>query len=298
MKILVLAGPTAAGKTAAAMRVADLWPGVRLVSADAMQVYRGMDIGTGKPTPAELARYPHACVDIRDSDAPYSAADFAADADAIIAEGAPTVIVGGTGFYLRALLVGLAPAPSADEALRAELEALDDPHAALARVDPVLAAQLHPNDRVRVIRGLEVHRLTGRPFSAIHQEHAFTAPRHPAVRRWLDRDDLDARIDARVLKMVEDGYVEEVRRLLTSGVDRDSKPMRSLGYRWMGAHLLDDLPLAEAVRLTQRDTRRFARKQRGMLRSIGGFEQIDAEDWPAVRAAATEAFGPPQDEET
>lgn len=291
--ILVLGGPTAAGKTDAAIAVAQRWRGVRLVSADAMQVFRGFDIGTGKPDPATLAAAPHACIDVREAHEPYSAADFAADADAIIAQHDRVVVVGGTGFYLRALLVGLAPAPSADPALRAELEAKDDPHAELSRVDPVMAARLHPNDRVRVVRALEVFYKLGRPFSEVQAEHAFEVPRHEASRLWLDRADLEERIDRRVLQMVAQGYVAEVQGLLARGVSPESRPMRSLGYRWMVAHLHAGLPLDEAIAGTQRDTRRFARKQRLMLRSIGGFTRIEDDHLGPVLDEATRLFGPP-----
>lgn len=286
--ILVLGGPTAAGKTDAAMAVADIF-GARLVSADAMQVYRRMDIGTAKPSPDELARYPHACIDIREPTESFSAQDFADEADAVIAAGGPVCVVGGTSFYLRALLVGLAPTPPVDPELRARLSALDDPHAELARVDPALAAELHPNDRVRVVRGLEVFHQTGRPFSAIREEHRLAGPRHEAVRLWLDRDDLDARIDLRVDLMMERGYLAEVEALLAEGVPRDAKPMRSLGYRHLADHLLDGLELDEAVRRTKRDTRKFARKQRTFLKGLG-FKRIDARDREAVLAAAERAF--------
>ena len=290
MPLLVLAGPTAAGKTAAAFEVARRWD-VELISADAMQVYRGMDIGTAKPSPRELAEFPHHGVDIREPTQPYDAAEFAADADLLIDTGARVVVVGGTGFYLRALLVGLAPTPKADLQLRSELERLHDPHAELARVDPVLAERLHPNDRVRVIRGLEVFRVTGRPLSQIHAESPFLEPRHAAVRLHLERDDLPQRIDRRVLEMMDAGYLDEVRGLLDAGVPRDAKPMKSLGYRHLADHLIEGLELAEAVRLTQRDTRRFARKQRTMLRSIGGFSVLPAQDLEAVLRAAERAFG-------
>jgi len=287
--ILVLGGPTAAGKTAAAMAVADAF-GARLVSADAMQVYRRMDIGTGKPTPEELQRYPHACVDIREPTEEFSAADFARSAEACIAEGGPVCVVGGTSFYLRALLVGLAPTPPVDLALRAELEALADLHAELAAADPGLAAELHPNDRVRIVRALEVFRQTGRPFSQIRAEHRAAGPRQAAVRLWLDRDDLDARIDRRVGEMVSAGYVDEVAALLDEGVPRHAKPMKSLGYRHLAEHLLDGLPLDEAVRRTRRDTRKFARKQRTFLKGLGGFDPLPADDRDAVLRAAERAF--------
>ena len=285
--ILVLAGPTATGKTDAAIEVARRFD-VELVSADAMQVYRGLDIGTAKPDAETLAAFPHHGIDIRDVHESYDAADFTADTDAVIRGGGNVVVVGGTGFYLRALLVGLVETPPPDPAIRARLEALDAPHAALAEVDPVLAERLHPNDRVRVIRGLEVFEQTGTRLSELHDAHEKSAPRHAAVRLMLDRDDVKERIDRRVLAMMDAGYLDEVRGLLASGVTSDLKPMRSLGYRWLAEHLEHGLELDEAVRRTQRDTRTLARKQRTMLRSIGGFEAVDGLD--AVLRAAERAF--------
>ena len=287
MPLLCIGGQTATGKTEAAMEVARRWP-VVLVSADAMQVYRGFDIGTAKPTTEELRAFPHRGVDIRDWDQEYNAAEFAQDTDALLATGANVVVVGGTGFYFRSLLLGFAPMPQADPALRAELEGVEDLHAELARVDPESAARLHPNDRVRLIRAVEVHRLSGRPMSLIHAEHALSE-RHPSVRVQLTRDDLPERIDRRVLAMMDAGYLDEVRGLLDSGVDPGCKPMCSLGYRHLAEHLLAHLPLDEAVRRTQRDTRRFARKQKLMFRSVGGFESLTTVE--GVLRAATTAFG-------
>jgi tRNA dimethylallyltransferase len=260
---LVIVGPTGAGKTAAALRVAERH-GVPVVSMDAMQVYRGMDIGTAKVTAAERARVPHHCIDVRDPCEPFSAQDFAEVVDGI---GVRSVLCGGTVFYLRAWMQPLVETPPVDPALRATLEALTDPHARLREVDPVLAARLHPNDRVRVVRGLEVHALTGRPLSQLHAEDPGT--RRPCTVAWVDRDDLDAVIDARVDAMMEAGYLDEVERLLAAGVPRDCKPMQSLGYRHLADHLCGEIDLPEAVLRTKRDTRRFARKQRGFLRGLG-----------------------------
>ena len=290
MSLLILGGPTATGKTDAATAVADAFDAI-IVSADAMQVYRGMDIGTAKPSPEELERWPHHLLNIRDPHQAYNAADFARDCDALIAEHPRVVVAGGTGFYIRALLTGLAPAPPSRPELRAELEQIEDPHALLQEQDPVLAQRLHPNDKVRVLRGLEVFRMTGRRLSEIHAEHDLSVPRHPAVRLMLDRQDLAERIDGRVISMMEAGYVAEVQGLLDAGVTPDLKPMKSLGYKWLSQQLLDGLDPAEALRLTQRDTRRFARKQRTMFRSIGGFRPIDGGDMDQVMRAAEEAFG-------
>jgi len=265
MKPLVLTGPTAAGKTAAALEIAERH-GAIVVSMDAMQVYRGMDVGTGKVSLADRARVEHRCVDIREADEPFSAADFAAEASAAIATGRPVILCGGTPFYLRAFLVPLVEAPPVDPALRTRLESLENPHAALLDVDPALASRLHPNDRVRVVRGLEYKALTGRRLSEVHD--ADRRARRDAEVVWLDAPDLAERIDRRVLSMLEEGYVAETERLLAR-FPRDIKPLLSLGYRHVAAHLLDGLPLAEAVALTQQDTRRFARKQRSFFRSLG-----------------------------
>jgi tRNA dimethylallyltransferase len=293
-QLLILAGPTSAGKTAAAIALAEQW-NPRFISADAMQIYRGMDIGTGKLSPDWLKRYPHAAIDIRDPQDPFNAVDFAALADAEIAlaeqKNRPVVLVGGTGLYFRALLQGFVQAPSGDAALRAEIEALPDLHAALAKVDPVLAQRLHPNDRVRLSRGIEVFRLTGKPLSQLHAEHN-PEPRHKAVALCLDRDGLYERINSRVLEMLKEGYLAEVEALRSQGyTPADTKPMRSLGYRHLSAHLDGDLPYDEAVRLTQRDTRHFAKRQRNLLRSLGGFTPCDADDRPRIEEAATAAWG-------
>lgn len=289
--VLVLTGPTATGKTNAALHVAHLWR-ARIVSADAMQVYRGMDVGTAKSPPFVLRRFPHAGVDLRNPDEPWSAQDFADLADRVIAEGDPVVVVGGTVFYVRALLWGLVPTPPVDPELRSRLEALPDPWAALAEVDPVLAARLHPNDRVRIVRGLEVFHLSGRPLSSLHAEDTHAA-RHPARVLWLWRDDLHARIDARVHRMMERGYLREVARLLEEGWRRDLKPMQSLGYRHLADHLLDGLPLDEAIRRTQRDTWHFARKQLTWLRREPTWTRLPADDRTRVLAEAEQLWGPP-----
>lgn len=287
--VLVLAGPTAAGKTEAALAVAERH-GATVVSADAMQVYRGMDVGTAKASPAEQARVPHVGIDAVDPDQPFDARDFVALADGVLAAGGPVVVAGGTSFYVRALQRGLVETPPVDPALRAELETLDDPHAALAAVDPTLAARLHPHDRVRLVRGLEVWHQAGVRLSELQDAHAAAPDRIRVLGLCLDRDDLDARIDARAVRMIGDGYVDEVRRLLDAGYHRDLKPMRSLGYRHLCDHVLDGLPLDEAVRRTQRDTRRFARKQRTWTNTLR-LPVVRAAHVDAALAAATRAFG-------
>lgn len=267
-RCLVLAGPTAAGKSAAAMDVCERFDAV-LLSADAMQVYRHMDIGTAKPTLEEQARVRHFGIDLVNPDEDFDASDFVALADEVLAVHPRVVVAGGTSLYLQALIRGLVKTPTVDPALRAELEAIDDLHGALAAVDPELAARLHPNDRVRLVRGLEVYRQSGQRLSELQAEHADQPDRIEVAALWLDREDLDERIDQRVHVMLDAGYLDEVRGLLDAGYGPELKPMKSLGYRHLTEHLLADLPLDEAIRRTQRDSRRFARKQRNWMRVLG-----------------------------
>jgi tRNA dimethylallyltransferase len=292
-RLLAITGPTASGKSALAAVLAEAL-GAVVVSADAMQVYRGMDVGTAKATAEERARVPHFGLDLVDPHEPFDASDFVREVARAVATGRPVIVAGGTSLYLWALRRGLVETPPVDAALRAELEALDAPHAALAEVDPALAARLHPNDRLRVVRGLEVFTQTGRRLSDLQAEHAAAPDVVDLVGIALDRPDLDARIDARARAMFEGGYVEEVERLLARGVSRDAKPMRSLGYRHVADHVIDGLPLDEALARTRRDTRRFARKQRTWLNTLR-FPVVDAsEAWPVARALAREAFGAEQ----
>jgi tRNA dimethylallyltransferase len=284
MMPLVLVGPTAAGKTDLALRLAEAH-GATIVSMDAMQVYRGMDIGTAKVSPAIRARIPHLGIDVVNPDEAFSAADFAALADAAPE---PKILVGGSTFYLRAWWQGLVDTPPVDLALRARLEALDDPHAALRLVDPVLADRLHPNDRVRVVRGLEVFHLGGVPLSTLHAQDP--KRRRDAVVVTVDAPDLNERIDRRVLQMMDQGYLDEVRGLLAAGYARTLKPMMSLGYRHLADHLCGDCTLDEAIERTQRDTRSFARKQRSFLRGLG-LPDLDPDE------AAAHAFAAPASRE-
>jgi tRNA dimethylallyltransferase len=263
MKPLVILGPTGAGKSAIALEIAEKY-GAKIVSMDAMAVYRGMDIGTAKASAAERARVPHYGLDLRNPDEPFTAMDFRDLADSVAG---PKILVGGTTFYFRAWIQGIVAAPVGDPALRAELEKLEDPWIELQKVDPVLSARLHPNDRVRILRGLEVFLIGGRPLSELHAED-------PKLRRdaeviWVDREDLYEVIDQRVLKMMAAGYLEEVQALRAAGYGPQHKPMLSLGYKHLSAFLDGSIDRAEAVRRTQTESRNFARKQRSFLRSWG-----------------------------
>ncbi len=277
--ILVITGPTASGKTRFAIEVAEAVDG-EIVSADSMQVYRHLDIGTAKPTARERGRVPHHLVDVADPDEAFHAARFVSEADRAIADiagrGRVPVVCGGTALYLKALLHGLAPAPGRDPEVRAELEARWDRgerealRRELARVDPGAARRLHPNDRTRIVRALEVWRVTGRPISELHRAHRFGPVRYRALMVGLltDRPDLYRRIDERVVSMVEAGWVEEVRQVLSMGYGPHLPPLRAIGYRQICAHVLERRPLDQAVAEIQQETRRFAKRQMTWFRRM------------------------------
>lgn len=271
-RVVVICGPTAVGKTALAVRLAQQFP-CEVISADSRQVYRGLDIGTAKPSAAEQAALPHHLIDVVEPDQPFSAADFARRAavaiDGIVGRGRWPLLVGGTGLYLRSLLAGLVALPGEDRDVRAELLAeegrLGDGalHRRLAGVDPVLAARLAPRDLVRIVRGLEVFLLTGRPLSVWQAEHALSERPYRVLSLGLalPRDELYRRIDRRVEVMLTAGLLAEVRALLERGFAPELKSLQTIGYRELVRSLRGELPLAEATALIQRETRRYAKRQ-------------------------------------
>lgn len=272
VKLLIIVGPTASGKTGLAVRLAEEFD-AEIVNADSMQVYRRMDIGAAKPSPDQLRRARHHLLDLVEPDEPFSAADFRREAEAAIADiaarGKRVIVCGGTGLYIKALTRGLMESPGGDEALRSELKDLaereggEELHRRLSLVDPVSAARLHPNDQVRIIRALEVHRLSGRPISEHMGEHRFEGESYQCLKIGLrcDRETLYRTIDNRVDGMLGNGLVEEVRALLAAGCSPELKPMRSIGYSQVCGFLAGEYSLDEAVRLIKRDTRRYAKRQ-------------------------------------
>jgi tRNA dimethylallyltransferase len=264
--LFVLGGPTATGKSALAIEVARRFDAV-VVSADAMTVYQGLDVGTAKPTEAERAATPHFCIDVLPLDGDYSVADFTAEVRRVLAEHPRVVVAGGTPFYLRAIVDPLSPLPPADPAVRARLEAVPDLHERLQRLDPHSAERLHPNDRVRLIRALEVLELTGETLTALHARAG--APALAQAVTWIDRGDLRTRIDRRIADMLAQGYIDEVAWAVEQAGDRDLRPLRSFSYRHLVAHVRGELDRDEALRCTARDTWRFARKQRTFARGRG-----------------------------
>jgi len=273
--LVAIVGPTASGKTELAIALADRLDG-EIVSADSVQIYRGFDLGSGKPTTEESARTRHHLVSAIDPLEPFDAARYAEAAGAamrdISARGKRPIVAGGTFLWVKAILFGLAEAPPADGAIRARHrdEALREGRAALHTkligADPVLAARLHPNDIVRVSRGLEVYELTGRPLSAWQGEHGFRDARHRAQLLAIRQEPaaLTARIESRVEGWIAAGWIEEVRALLDRGYG-GARAMGAVGYREVAAHLTGAIPREELAPIVVRATRVFARRQRTWL---------------------------------
>jgi tRNA dimethylallyltransferase len=278
-RIVVVAGATATGKTALAVELARLLNG-ELVGADSVQVYRRLDIGSAKPVPAELQGVPHHLLDVAELSEPFDAARYVALADpvieAIAARGRAPIVVGGTGLYLRALIRGLAEGIASEPGVRAALNAraargpeeLRRMHAELAAVDPVYAARIHVQDRIRIVRAMEVFAATGVPLSAHHARHAQMPPRYDALFVALDvpRAELRERIARRAGDMLARGWVDEVRAILADGVDPDLKPLRSVGYAEVVRHVREGVSLEETRAAVEQATAGFAKRQRTWFR--------------------------------
>ncbi len=273
----VLAGPTACGKSAAAVELAQRI-GAEILSLDSMAVYRGMDVGTAKPTAEEQSRVPHHLLDLVEPAAEFSVAEYLSAAAAacrdVIERGKTPLFVGGTGLYLRSLLRGVFEGPAAAPELRRELEteaARSGPaalHDRLRSLDPATAARLHPNDVRRVVRAIEVATLTGRSLSEQHEQGPLPLANRPPQVVWLSPpvERLNARIDARVDRMIAGGLLDETRRLLAGGLGRTAR--QALGYRELLDHLDGRTSLAEAVAEIKLRTRQFAKRQRTWFRNL------------------------------
>ncbi len=267
MGVLLIAGTTASGKSRLAIELAIRHEAV-IISADAMTVYRGLDIGTAKPSLADRAGIDHFGIDVRNIDEEFDVDCFVGLVDSTIEQHEHVIVVGGTTFWLSALLKPLAALPAGSPELRAALGNDADPHSRLAEIDPDTAARLHPNDRVRVIRALEVYEITGKTQTELHAEGPRREPLN-ARTVFLDRADWVEAINERTMKMVEEGYVQEVEGILNAGWSPEEKPLRSFAYRHLVEHCQGDLQLDEAIRRTARDTRHYAKKQRTWARNLG-----------------------------
>lgn len=292
--IVVICGPTGVGKTAAAIELAELFRG-EIISADSMQIYRYMDIGTAKPTPQERARIPHYMIDIVDPDEPFDAARFAGMAhDRIIAldnQGITPFVVGGTGLYIKALLHGLfRDKPTDPEVLErlnkeAASRGADFLYKRLSRCDPETAKRLHPNDIFRIVRALEVYEVTGKPISEYQKKHAFADAPFNTLKICLnkDREILYDRINRRVDAMIKQGLVDEVKGLLAMGYSADLKSMRSIGYRHMVDFLSGKISWDETLRTLKRDTRRYAKRQLTWFRADSDINWGDPDNLRDIR---------------
>jgi tRNA dimethylallyltransferase len=296
LPLLVIAGPTGVGKTATAVALGARVP-LEVVSADSRQVYRFMDVATGKATAAERAAVPHHLVDVVDPDDRYQAARFRRDAAAAIADihrrGRLPVVVGGTGLYIRALLRGLDPAPPADPAFRRELatvaarEGRAALHARLAATAPAVARRLHPNDQVRVMRALERLRDPASPLVEERWGEAGNEYDALYVGLTMTRAALVPRLEARAAAMAHAGLADEVETLLRRGYDPALSALQGIGYREFVRVVRGELDAASAVRLMQRDTVRYAKRQGTWFARERDIEWIDVtEEQDAAHTAA------------
>ena len=270
--LVIIQGPTAVGKSEMAFELAQKFS-MEIINADSMQVYRGMDIGSAKPSRKERHVVTHHLIDIKDPDEEFSAAQFKNEAGNIIftlaQESKYALVVGGTGFYIRALTNGLFPAPSADLKLRKELKEKEKTHGKwylykeLEKIDVKAASNIHPNDTFRIIRALEVFYLTGKPISEQQKKHQFKHTYFNVLKIGLlrERKDIYHRIEERVDKMIQRGLLDEIKQLLERGYPSTIKPFKSLGYKQMLSFIHGELSLDEAVALIKRNTKRYAKRQ-------------------------------------
>lgn len=284
--LLVIQGPTASGKTGWAIRLAEKYP-LEIISADSRQVYRRMDIGTAKASSAERAAVPHHMIDLVDPDQSFNAADFVTQArplaQEIHARGKLPCVVGGTGLYIRALLGGLAEVPRGDETLRQRLREREERlgpgtlYRDLQCADPMAAANIHPNNLVKIIRALEVHALSGQRISALQSAHGFQDQlfRTLNLAPFLEKEALHLRIAQRTAAMLDEGLVEETERL-AADYGRELKNLQTLGYREALAYLEGRRTLAETQDEIALQTRRYAKRQMTWFRKVPDIIWVDS----------------------
>lgn len=290
--LVVILGPTAVGKTAVGIELCRKIDG-EIVSGDSMLVYKGMNIGTAKPTLAERQGIPHYMIDILEPNEAYSVAEFQAQAthhirDIQAREKIP-VLLGGTGLYVRAIIEGYRFSPAgSNETLRAQLheeaEFLGNEFVwrKLYARDPVTADRLHPNDLRRIIRAIEVHHETGRPLSQQYEATGTTPYKLTVIGLNMPRELLYQRINDRVDLMINAGLEQEVRQLLAKGYTADLTAMKSLGYKQMAAYISGEYDLAEAIYLIKRDTRHFAKRQLTLFKKISGIRWFDMTEYSSA----------------
>ncbi len=279
--LVVIVGPTAVGKSRIALKVAQAFD-TEILTADSRQVYRGMNIGTDKPTADQRQAIIHRLIDLVEPDQPFNTGLYRRSAVDAIEDHYHNrrlpLVVGGTGLYVRTLLKGLCEAPPADPVVRASLQrdiqeyGRDHLYAQLVACDPATAARLHPRDESKVLRALEVHRLSGRPMSEFQRQHGFAERPFTSLLIGLnrERDALYRRIEERIDWQLANGLVDETRQLLARGYGRDLPAMKGLGYRQVSSHLAGEYDAEEMVRRFKRDTRHFAKRQMTWFRKEPG----------------------------
>lgn len=288
-------GPTAVGKTSLSIELAKQLNG-EIISADSMQVYRGMDIGTAKPTIEERQGIPHHLIDVRDPDEEWTVSDFVSEcsriSDEVKGKGKTPIIVGGTGLYLWSLIEGFAfPITPADKELRARLETIPTAtlYSQLLTIDPAAAAKIHPNDKKRMIRALEVFELTGKPISELQKNRASNVERGAQEKALfcltLPRDLLYKRIEERVDAMLASGLVEEVKGLLAKGYSPTLTSLQALGYKEVVEYLAGRWSKETMVAELKKRTRNFARRQMTWFRRFKDVKWIEAADQASALAA-------------
>jgi tRNA dimethylallyltransferase len=292
-KIIVICGPTASGKSTIAFAQAKVF-NAEIVSADSMQIYKYMDVGTAKPTKDDRAKVAHHMIDVVEPNEPYSAAKYKDDAsraiDEVIGRGKNVIVCGGSGLYIRVLTKGIFTGPERDKAFREALEieakekGTNELHKRLKEVDPVSAKNIHPNNLVRIIRALEVFHASGRPFSEFHAEHAFSESPYDALMLYIERPraELYTRIDARAVQMIEEGLVEETKALIAKGYKENLKPMRALGYKEMVEYISGRLSLDDATELLKKNTRNYAKRQITWFKNVDEIIRVSAENIEAI----------------
>jgi tRNA dimethylallyltransferase len=291
--IVLLAGPTGVGKTELALDLAE-YLRTEIINADSMQVYRYMNVGTAKPTAAERDRVPHHLLDVVAPDEPFDAATYLQLAQPVAEQlqrcGKIPLVVGGTGLYLKTLVHGICAAAPGDAAVRQQLlkefeqTGLASLHRELLRVDPALGARLHPRDRQRIVRALEVYRVSAKPLSWWQAQHGFAQKRYRTLKIFLyrPREELYERIERRVHAMLAEGFLEEVAALLARGYGPELKSMQSLGYKHLVQHLLGKIGLDQAIHDMQRDTRHYAKRQVTWFRADPEFHWHDPANPEAI----------------
>lgn len=303
--VFVVFGPTAAGKTAVAQA---LFTGsgpfagrAEVISADSMQVYRGMDIGTAKPDASLLSELPHHLVNIRNPDQQYGTGEFVAGADAacvdIVSRGKSPVMLGGTGFYIRNFLLGMPETPPSKPEIREKIrvrmerEGTDTLFAELETIDPVSAARIHRNDEYRIIRALEVHEVSGRPLSDFIRPESFRPGyRFCIIVLYRNREELYGRIEARVRDMFASGLRDEFNALVKRGYTRDDPGMQAIGYREFFSFDPPGSRVEDVAQMIIHSTKRYAKRQETFINSIPGIQRIHADDTASMEELCRKFF--------